>query len=216
MLSALRLERCFAEESVRVPLKAPLKTRGERTVPRDHSKPNVWKGALAGLAAGLVASWAMDRFQDVWVSFSFTNGSTSDKKSSYNDREESSPNNKPSDDESEDDATVKAASAISENVFDHRLTSDEKKIAGPAMHYAVGAAGGMVYGVAAELAPEITKGVGLPYGTAFWLVVDEGLVPLLGFAKGPGEYPLSAHAYALASHLVFGATAEGVRRLLRG
>ncbi len=84
------------------------------------------------------------------------------------------------------------------------------------MHYATGAAGGLVYGVAAELAPEITGGVGLPYGAAFWLVVDEGLVPLLGFAKGPTEYPLSAHAYALASHLVFGATADGVRRLLRG
>lgn len=124
-------------------------------------------------------------------------------------------NNKQSDNESDDDATVKAASTLSEGVFGHELTPDQKKIAGPAVHYAVGAAGGIVYGVAAELAPEITKGAGLPYGTAFWLVVDEGLVPLLGFAKGPGEYPLSAHAYALASHLVFGATAEVVRRLLR-
>ena len=114
------------------------------------------------------------------------------------------------------DATVKAASAISENLFNHELTSEEKKIAGPVVHYAVGATGGLVYGVAAELAPEITEGVGLPYGAAFWLVVDEGLVPLLGFATGPTEYPLSAHVYALASHLVFGATAEGVRRLLRG
>jgi hypothetical protein len=171
---------------------------------------------LAGLVAGLVASWAMDRFQDVWVSFSSGNDSRKDEKSSDNDREPANSNNKQSDNESDDDATVKAASTLSEGVFGHELTPDQKKIAGPAVHFAVGAAGGIVYGVAAELAPEITKGAGLPYGTAFWLVVDEGMVPLLGFAKGPGEYPLSAHAYALASHLVFGVTAEAVRRLLRG
>jgi hypothetical protein len=158
----------------------------------------------------------MDRFQDVWISFSTGNDSSRDDKSRDDNPEPSNSGNEQTNDETEDDATVKAASAISENLFNHRLTSDEKKLAGPAVHYAVGATGGLVYGVAAELAPGITTGVGLPYGTAFWLVVDEGMVPLLGFAKGPGEYPLSAHAYALASHLVFGATAEGVRRLLRG
>lgn len=184
-------------------------------MPKNHSKPSVWKGALAGLVAGLVASWAMDRFQDVWISISPGDSSSDDKSSDPNQESSNSITNQ-SEDETPDDATVKAASAISENFFNHKLTSDEKKIAGPVVHYAVGAAGGLVYGLAAELAPEITEGVGLPYGAAFWLVVDEGMVPLLGFAKRPGEYPLSSHAYALASHLVFGATAEGVRRLLRG
>jgi Protein of unknown function (DUF1440) len=193
-----------------------LETSNEGTVSKDHPQPNVLKGALAGLIAGVVTSWAMDRFQDVWVSFSSGADSRKGDKSSDNDREPANSNNKQSDNESDDDATVKAASTLSEGVFGHELTPDQKKIAGPAVHYAVGAAGGIAYGVAAELAPEITKGAGLPYGTAFWLVVDEGMVPLLGFAKGPGEYPLSAHAYALASHLVFGATAEVVRRLLRG
>ena len=209
------LELCFAGKSLRDREKCLLETRDEGTVPKNHSEPNIWKGALAGLVAGLVASWAMDRFQDVWVSLSSGNDSRKDDKSSDNDREPPNLTKKQSDDEGEDDATVKAASTLSEGVFAHKLTPDEKKIAGPAVHYGVGAAGGIVYGVAAELAPEITRGAGLPYGTAFWLVVDEGLVPLLGFAKGPSEYPLSSHAYALASHLVFGATAEGVRRLLR-
>lgn len=180
---------------------------------KNHSEPNVWKGALAGLVAGLVASWAMNRFQDVWVSLS--RDSASDDESSDLDRKAANSNNKQPDNESDDDATVKAASTLSEGVFGHELTPEQKKIAGPAVHYATGAAGGLIYGAVAEFAPEIAKGAGLPYGGAFWLVVDEGLVPLLGFAKGPSEYPLSAHAYALASHLVFGATAEGVRRLLR-
>ena len=209
------LEHCFAGESAQVTGKSLLVARDERTVPKNHSEPDVWKGALAGLVAGLAASWAMDRFQDVWVALSSRNDSIRDDKSSDNEREPSNLRNEQPDDESEDDATVRAASALSKSLFAHRLSPNEKKIAGPVVHYAVGATGGIVYGAVAELAPEITKGAGLLYGTAFWLVVDEGLVPLLGFSKGPSEYPLSSHVYALASHLVFGATAEGVRRLLR-
>ena len=41
-------------------------------------------------------------------------------------------------------------------------------------------------------------------------------MPLAGLASGPGAYPLSRHAAALASHLVFGLTVEGVRRALLG
>jgi uncharacterized membrane protein YagU involved in acid resistance len=120
----------------------------------------------------------------------------------------------PSINQSSDDASVKAASAVAA-VFGHQLTPNEKKIGGTAVHYAVGAASGMVYGVAAEFLPEITNGFGLPYGAVFWLTVDEGAVPLLGLSKGPTSYPMSTHFYALTSHLVFGVTAEGVRRALR-
>lgn len=83
------------------------------------------------------------------------------------------------------------------------------------MHYATGAASGAVYGIAAELAPKVTAGSGLTFGTAVWLVVDETTVPLLGLSKGPTEYPLSTHVYALVSHFVFGVTTEIMRRMLR-
>ena len=48
-----------------------------------------------------------------------------------------------------------------------------------------------------------------------WLVADELAVPALGLAKGPRNYPLSAHGSALGSHLVYGAAAELVRSGLR-
>jgi hypothetical protein len=115
-----------------------------------------------------------------------------------------------------DDTTVKAASAVSEGVFGHKLTQSEKKIAGTAVHYLLGTGVGGLYGAAAEIAPKVTTGGGLPFGAAFWLVVDEGAVPLLGLSKGPGAYPLSIHAYALSSHFVYGLTAEIVRRAVRG
>ncbi len=120
------------------------------------------------------------------------------------------------DGEEQTDATVKAASAISEGLFDHELTKGEKKIAGPAVHYAFGTAVGGLYGAVAELAPEVSAGAGLPFGVVFWLVADETAVPLLGFSKGPTEHPLSTHAYALASHFVYGLTTDVVRRAMRG
>ncbi len=176
-------------------------------MPEGQKKPNIWKGMLVGLIAGLAASWTMDRFQDVWIAVS----SPDDSK-----RKEDQARASEDGEEGQDDATVKAASAISEGLFEHKLTRAEKKIAGPAIHYAVGATSGIVYGIAAEFLPEVTRGFGLPYGTAFWIVVDEGAVSLLGLSKPPTDYPVSTHVYALASHLVFGATAEGVRRWLRG
>ena len=173
----------------------------------NQKQPKILRGMLVGLIAGLAASWAMDRFQDVWLVVSPPDDSQ--KKENETD---------PSEDggESQDDAIVKAASAISEGLFEHKLTKAEKKIAGPAVHYAVGATSGIIYGIASESLPQVTVGFGLPYGTAFWLVVDEGAVPLLRLSKPPIAYSASTHIYALASHLVFGATAEGVRRLLRG
>lgn len=47
------------------------------------------------------------------------------------------------------------------------------------------------------------------------MVADEGAVPWLGLSKGPTEYPVSTHAYALASHMVYGLTAEFTPRAVR-
>ena len=160
----------------------------------------VLKGLAAGLVGGLVASWAMNRFQELW--FSVANKDQPEETSTTSSDEP-------------DDTTVRTASAISEGLFDHKLTAAEKKIAGPAVHYSLGTGVGGLYGAVAEVAPEVTTGAGLPFGAAFWLVVDEGAVPALGLAKGPTAYPLSTHVYALTSHFVYGLTTELVRRSVR-
>ena len=60
-----------------------------------------------------------------------------------------------------------------------------------------------------------TTGAGLPFGAAVWAIADEGIVPAAGLSKSPTEYPPAIHLYAFASHLVFGLTAEVVRRAVR-
>ena len=183
---------------------------------------NVWKGLAAGLIGGLVASWTMNRFQDVWFRVAKGNetgpanqlpnipGEGGEETSCVQD---SVVGSQP---EVQDDTTVRAASAVSEGVFGHKLTQSEKKIAGTAVHYVLGTGVGGLYGAAAEIEPNVTAAAGLPFGAAFGLVVDEGAVPLLGLSAGPMAYPLSIHAYALSSHFVYGFTAEMVRRAVRG
>jgi putative membrane protein len=175
----------------------------------------VWKGIAAGLIGGLVASWTMNQFQAAWSKaaegFEKSHGAQSMQPSEGQQPGQGSEQNK----ENQDDATVKAARAISEGILGHRLKEGEKDAAGAAVHYAFGTATGGLYGAVAELAPEVTTGMGLPFGAAFWLVADETAVPLLGLSKPPTEYPVSTHVYAFASHLVYGLTAEIVRRTLR-
>ncbi len=157
---------------------------------------DVVKGAVAGLVGGLVASFVMSQFQVLLSALS---------------EEEKKPKKKKED----EPANIKTAEAISENVFDHKLIKSEKEPAGEAVHYAMGATSGLIYGIASEIAPITTVGLGLPFGAAVWLVADDVVVPALGLAKPATEYPLSTHAYALSSHLVYGLTTDIVRRAVR-
>lgn len=189
--------------------------RSRRTVRRADDATDVLKGLAAGIVGGLIASWTMNQFQALLSKASEDDGKSQGGKSARQGGEGKQKKKSQSEHKEDDDATVKAASAISENVFDHKLTKSEKKIAGPAVHYALGTITGGLYGAVAELAPAIGAGVGLPFGAVFWLVADEAAVPALGLSKSPTEYPLSTHAYALAAHFVYGLTTDIVRRAVR-
>ncbi|MCU1299472.1 MAG: hypothetical protein JWO91_3750, partial [Acidobacteriaceae bacterium] len=94
-------------------------------------------------------------------------------------------------------------------------TQEQKKKAGPAVHYLFGAMMGGLYGAGAEHIPSITLGEGVPFGTVVFLGADEIAVPALGLSGPPQDYPLSTHAYAWASHIVYGVSTEVVRKYVR-
>ena len=174
---------------------------------------SIWKGIVAGLAGGLVASWTMNQFQAAWTRLAENSEKPHGAQSMQ--PAQGSNGDQKQDVQEQDDATVVAAKAISEGVFGHELQESEKKPAGAAVHYAFGTVSGGLYGALAELVPQVTTATGVPFGAAFWLIADEVSVPLLGLSKGPTEYPVSTHVYSLASHLVYGATAELGRRAVR-
>jgi hypothetical protein len=180
---------------------------------------DVMKGLAAGIAGGVIASVVMNQFQALWSRLSDgeerSHGAQSMQQGAPGrgvgrDLEERGG------DEESDDATMRLAAAVSEGVLDRELTRGQKHAAGTAVHYAFGVTTGALYGVVAEAWPGVTAGGGAPFGAAVWLAADEGVVPLLGLSKSPAEYPTSTHAYALATHLVYGLTTEIVRRAVRG
>jgi uncharacterized membrane protein YagU involved in acid resistance len=115
----------------------------------------------------------------------------------------------------EEPATLKVAEKVSETAFEHRLNSQEKKIAEPVVHYAFGALVGAIYGGLAEVAPKTTFLAGMGYGAAVWLLADEIAVPAAGLSQSPRKTPWPKHLEALGAHLVYGLTTEGTRRLFR-
>ena len=185
---------------------------------KDSENADVLKGFAAGVAGGIAASWVMNQFQSAWAKLQ----EGVEKPHGAQSLQDGSPKHgvaqeleKRGSEEEEDNAAVRAGNAVAEFVFDKKLTRKEKELAGAVAHYAMGAASGAIYGVAAEVTPAATAGAGLPFGAAVWAIADEGLVPALGLSKSASEYPLSVHAYAFASHLVFGLSAEVVRRTVR-
>lgn len=143
-------------------------------------------GAAVGLIAGLVASFAMDRFQALTQP-----------------REDSEP------------ATEQAADGIARDVTGAPLADQDKPLGGQFVHYGLGAALGVGYGVAAEFAPSVTAGGGTLFAIGTWAALDEAAVPALGLGDPPWKASAGTQAYSLASHVVFGLAAEGTRRLGR-
>ena len=157
----------------------------------DVAEPDLIKGAVSGLAAGLIASFAMNQFQAAMQKL-------------Y-----------PPDDHAGEPSTEKVADRIATAATGQPLPKSGKPMAGNAVHYAFGMALGVGYGILAEYRPRATAGYGTAFGTGVAVVMDEGAVPAAGLSAAPWWTPASTHVYALASHLVFGAVAEASRRLLR-
>ncbi|MEX2570775.1 MAG: DUF1440 domain-containing protein [Gemmatimonadota bacterium] len=93
-------------------------------------------------------------------------------------------------------------------LLDVELSEEARPKAGAALHWAVGAGAGAVYGLLRERVPGARAGFGLGYGAAFFLVMDELGTAALGLTPGPLAFPWQTHARGLAGHLAFGASAE--------
>lgn len=147
------------------------------------------RGGIAGAIAGLAASAAISQFHSLF--------------------------RKPEASSRQEDSTVLAASAVSRAALHRDLSSGEKKIAGPLVHYLFGAGLATAYGIAVEMFPEFPKAWGVPFGSAVWLGAHVIAVPALGLSKSILESEPRAEAVEFCAHLVYGAVSEELRRFLR-
>ncbi len=164
-------------------------------------EPELWKGLLAGAVAGLAATWVMTQFQNGWNKV--RGQSQSSNSTSGQDQQQS------------EDATMKTAGAIAGTIFRTDLSHERKQKLSPFVHYGFGTLMGAIYGGMHERFENMSLGWGSAFGSVLFLGADETAIPLLGLGPGPTETPLSTHLYAWASHLVYGATLESLRRPVR-
>jgi hypothetical protein len=94
------------------------------------------------------------------------------------------------------------------------LDNDQRERLGLAIHWALGIGAGAAYAVLRRRFRAMGRTAGLSFGTAFWALLDEGLVPALGLTPGPRAFPWQTHARGLAGHLTFGSVTDGTLRLL--
>ncbi|MDQ2776728.1 MAG: DUF1440 domain-containing protein [Acidobacteriota bacterium] len=117
--------------------------------------------------------------------------------------------------QSKEDSTVKAATAISQCIFRHELTDQQKKIAAPAVHYGFGTSVGAIYGTLVEFGQVTRAGWGLPFGAVVWLGTHAIAVPALGLSEPITKSEPGPEAAEFGAHLLYGVTVESVRSLLR-
>lgn len=162
------------------------------------------RGVLAGVAGGLVAAWTMN----VW---SAGPGSALNKK--LETPEEQKQMSSLSDGE---DATMKTADAIATALDGGRhLTHEQREKDGPLVHYVYAALVGGLYGGLAEYSRLVRSGFGTSYAIALFIGGDLIAVPALGLSKPLSAYPPASYAGPFTAHLVYGATTELVRRVIR-
>ena len=168
---------------------------------------HVASGIVAGIAGGLVASWVMNVFME-------NLGPQIQKAVQGDGAQQKQPQSQ--DEQKADDATMKTADAIVSTVTGGRhLSREAKEKGGPIVHYSFGAIMGGLYGAVAEGMPQATAGLGTAFGAALFTGADLVAVPVLNLSGSPANAPTSSLATPFAAHLVYGATTEAVRRLVR-
>ena len=164
------------------------------------------KGAVAGAIGGAAGAYTMARFEAWWDEM---------EQRAAPRRRAHAIKDGATDKVVDEPASVKVAERVSRKVLDSELPEELKPAAGEAVHYTTGATIGAIYGFVAEVLPPARMFNGLLMGAIVWWTADNMAVPAQGLGKKPEQTPPSRHAYALASHLVYGFTTEFVRSMVR-
>jgi putative membrane protein len=164
------------------------------------------RGAVAGLAGGLLASWVMNEFM----------AGPGQKLQQALQRDEDNQQQQTKSNEPKEDATMKAAdTVVGITTGGRHLSREQKERAGPVVHYTFGAVMGGLYGAAAEYWPDARAGFGTTFASALFAGADLIAVPVLQLGTSPEDEPVSALVSPFSAHLVYGFTTELVRRIVR-
>jgi len=174
-----------------------------------YQKRQPLTGLLVGAISGLAATVIMTQFQNAWNKISerlHEPKTEADEKQAKRQKE---------------DSTMKMAGIISQAIG-RPLSREDRKKAGPWVHYAFGTSVGAAFGLATEVEPNSLRGInpaltGVAYGTVVFLAAHEIAVPALKLSSNPLKEPIPDQMAEFLSHLIYGIgtalTYEGIKRL---
>jgi hypothetical protein len=163
---------------------------------RRRDRSTVSRDLIKGAIAGAVATWVMGKVTTYFY-----------------DREDQAARR--AEDEARGGKTAyEAAGERAARLFGKSLDEKQRQRFGSAVHWTLGIGTGAVYAVLRRRFDRVGRLGGTGFGTAFWALVDEGLVSLLSLTPSPLRFPWQAHARGLAGHLTFGTVTEATLRVL--
>jgi len=179
-------------------------------------RPSVLRGIITGATAGIAATLIMDQF------FKLTSAGQKAVEKQMKLAQGESPweiaheqAQKEQQAAQQEDSTEIVARKLAK-ATGKTLDKEKKKTAGQVVHYTFGTLMGIVYGVSAELVPDVTTAAGTAYGTLLFLGADEVAVPALRLSpKRAADTPATDHLQHWAAHVVYGGSLELVRSLVK-
>lgn len=165
-------------------------------------RPSLWKGAVAGLAGGVVGTLVKSQVEPLLQDLGERLlPPTHDEKEQPGADVQGHPDRMP-------------PSKLAQAATDETLSREEKLRAQEAIHWAFGTLNGGAYGVLAEFTP-VETGYGLPAAAALFAGTHLSTLPAAGLQARPERMPGAWWVWEFGSHLAYGLTVDVTRRLVR-
>jgi hypothetical protein len=182
--------------------------RAQRQPAKKRKKPgeiHLFAGLASGMIGGIVATWVLDMYKQGALEATRRAESAVGAGPVLSRHQEERMHD-------QERAHVQVADRIVKSTTGKRLSRARRRDAVPVVHYAIGALAGAAYGVAAEFIPAVRAGYGTGFASILFMGGSQSLIP--GFGFGPEKGP-AGQGDGLSGHLVYGATLETTRRILR-
>lgn len=169
------------------------------TVISANGASDVGLKVLAGLTAGVVGVWALDRID--WFMWNREDPETRARTTAVR------PKGEP---------PAQALVSKVEDATGQRLEPATHEAVSQVVHYGIGIAPAIGYALLRDRLPVSGMTRGALYGAGLFLTQDEVLNTVTGLGARPQDYPWQAHARGIVAHAVYGIVTELTLNLIEG
>jgi predicted lipid-binding transport protein (Tim44 family) len=193
-------KRAQERRSEKNPEKTPQKN------PKKRREIKLVGGLAAGILGGIVATWVLDKYQQGALEATRAAENAVNAEPFLSRRQEDRLREQQL-------AHAEAAERIAQSTFGKGLSRNQRRNAVPIVQYAIGALAGGAYGFAVEILPVVRRGYGTGYSNLLFLGGSQAMLPWLNLGTRQKVIPVKNGG--LSAALVYGATLETTRRILR-